>query len=211
MKTTTLLILTCILVSLVAWSADPGFEDWLVYSGERLADGAFWTLFTSLFVHFDLLHLLGNLLFLFVFGRAFEEEAGGSATAAAFFAGGVIAFLGSSFYYGAGVAMVGASGAIFTLAAAAMLVKPLKLSAAFFFIPLGLVAALYFIFNVFAVVLEFGGNVGYVAHVAGFVVGIPFGIAYSKGKWAQNLAIVVLMLVVFAAIIALLQHLLGLW
>lgn len=209
MRKTSFLIVACVLVSLLYWNTQQSLEDWFVYSGEKLAKGAFWTLVTSLFVHFDLRHLIGNIVFLYVFGMAFEGEAGGKATAAAFFIGGVGSLLVSSLYYGPGISMIGASGAIFTLAAAAMLVKPLKTSLFFFFIPLGLVAILYFIFNALAVALGFGGNVGYIAHVAGFMIGIPFGIAYSKGKWAKNLGIVVLMLVAFAAIIILLQSLLS--
>ncbi|MGB9134556.1 MAG: rhomboid family intramembrane serine protease [Candidatus Bathyarchaeia archaeon] len=207
MKKTNILIIACVLVSLLYWLTYPSLEDWLVYSGERLTKGAFWTLITSLFVHFDFRHLIGNMVFLYVFGMAFEGEAGGRVTAAAFFVGGVGSLLVSSFYYGSDISMIGASGAIFTLAAAAMLVKPLKLSIFFLFMPLGVVAVLYFLFNVFAVALGFGGNVGYVAHVAGFLIGVPFGIACSKGKWAKNLGIVVFMLLAFGAISLLLQFL----
>ena len=205
MKKTSVLIGICVLVSLLCWFTDPLFENYLVYSGERAAKGAFWTLITSLFVHFDPSHLIGNMVFLYVFGRAFEEEAGGEVTMVAFFVGGVTAFLAGSFCYGFGVQMIGASAAIFTLAAAAMLVKPLKLSVFFLFIPLGLVAVLYLIFNVFAVLLGFGGNVGYVAHVAGFIIGIPFGIAFSKGKWVKNLGITTLLFIAFIALVLLFQ------
>lgn len=205
MKKTSVLIVICVLVSLLCWFTNPLFENYLVYSGERATSGAFWTLITSLFVHFDPSHLIGNMVFLYVFGRAFEEEAGGKVTMVAFFVGGVSSFLASSFYYGFGVQMIGASAAIFTLAAAAMLVKPLKLSVFFLFIPLGLVAVLYLIFNVFAVVLGFGGNVGYVAHVAGFIIGVPFGVAFSKGKWVKNLGITILLFIAFIALVLLFQ------
>lgn len=209
MKATNALIIICVLSSLLYWFTYPSLEGYLVYSWKRLTDGAFWTPITSLFVHFDFLHLIGNMVFLYVFGRAFEEEAGGKVTAVAFLVGGVGSFWASSFYYGFDVLMIGASGAIFTLAAASMLVKPLRLSLFFLYLPLGLVAILYLVFNVFAVVFDFGGNVGYVAHVAGFVIGVPFGIASSKGKWARNLGITVLMLIAFVAIVLLLQTVLN--
>lgn len=120
---------------------------------------------------------------------------------AAFFVGGVGSFLIGTYYYGYDCTMVGASAAIFTLAAAGMLMKPLKSSVLFFFMPLGLVAILFFIFNLFAVHFSAGGNVGYVAHVAGFLIGIPFGIALSKGEWAKNLGITILLLIAFVAVI----------
>lgn len=209
MKQTSVLIIICVLVSFLYWYVYPTFvENYLIYTGNRLAQGAFWTPITTLFVHFNLAHLVGNMIFLYVFGRVVEREAGAKMTVLAFFVGGVGSLLISSFYYGFNAAMIGASGAIFTLAAAAMLTKPLKSSVFFLFLPLGLVAILYFIFNVFAVMLKFGGNVGYVAHVAGFFIGIPFGIAFSKGKWLKNLGITILMFIAFLAIIYLLQILL---
>lgn len=176
----------------------------MVYSGSRVAQGAFWTPVTTLFVHFGWAHLIGNMVFLFVFGNVVENEAGAKMTLTAFFVGGVGSLIVSSFYYGIDTALIGASGAIFTLAAAAMLTNPMKSSLFFLFIPTGLVAVLYFIFNVFAVIYDFGGNVGYVAHVAGFLIGVPFGVLFSKGKWMKNLGVTILMLVAFLAIIYLL-------
>ena len=204
-----MLIIICLLVSLLYWYAYPTIvENYFIYSGSRAAQGALWTPITTLFVHFDPVHLIGNMLFLYVFGNVVEKEAGAKMTLTAFLAGGIGSVVVSSLYYGLDVAMIGASGAIFTLAAAAMLIKPLKLSLVFLFIPLGLVAILYFVFNVFAVTYGVGGNVGYVAHVAGFLIGIPFGIAFSKGEWAKNLGITLLLLVAFLAIILLIQFLL---
>jgi len=43
--------------------------------------------------------------------------------------------------------------------------------------------------------------VGYMTHVAGFFIGIPFGIAFSKGEWLKNLGITVLLLIAFLVII----------
>lgn len=209
MKGTVTLIVICVLVSLVYWYSYPDIvEEYLIYSGDRAVQGAVWTPITTLFVHADLLHLVGNMLFLYVFGMVVEKEAGARMTLVAFLVGGIGSLIVSSFYYGFETWMIGASGAIFTLAAAAMLIRPLKLSLFFLFIPLGLVAILYFIFNVLAVTYEVGGNVGYVAHVAGFIIGIPFGISFSKGEWAKNLVITMLLLVIFLAIIFAIQVLL---
>jgi len=75
--------------------------------------------------------------------------------------------------------------------------------------PLGLVAILFFILNVLAVSMNLGGNVGYIAHVTGFLLGIPFGIAFSKGKWAKNLSVTILLLIAFLVIIYLIQFFLN--
>lgn len=204
MKDTNKLIIICALVTFFFWAAPP-IADFLVYSGRRLAEGALWTLITALFVHVGWVHLIGNMVFLYVFGNAVESSAGGKMMMTVFFVGGVCSFLIGTFYYGYDCEMVGASAAIFTLAAAGMLVKPLKLSLLFFFMPLGLVAILFFIFNLLAVHFSAGGNVGYAAHVAGFIIGIPFGIALSKGEWVKNLGITILLLIAFIAIVYLIS------
>jgi len=183
----------------------PSVTDFLVYSGSGLADGYLWTLITALFVHVNLLHLIGNMIFLYVFGNAVESSAGGKVMMAVFFVGGVGSFLVGTYYYGYTIIMVGASAAIFALAAAAMLMKPLKSSLLFFFMPLGLVAVLFFIFNLLAVYFSVGGNVGYVGHVAGFLIGIPFGMFLSKGEWVKNLGITLLLLIGFVAVILLIS------
>ena len=192
------------MVTFFFWAVPP-VADFLVYSGRRLAEGAFWTLITALFVHANLVHLIGNMVFLYVFGNAVESSAGGKIMMTVFFVGGVGSFLIGTCLYGYDCGMVGASAAIFTLAAAGMLVKPLKLSLLFFFMPLGLVAILFFIFNLLAVHFSVGGNVGYAAHVAGFLIGIPFGMALSKGEWAKNLGITMLLLIAFVAVISLIR------
>lgn len=202
MRATYTLLIICLLASYFYWYVDQSYvEDNLVYSGDRLLRGALWTPVSTLFIHFDLVHLIGNIVFLYVFGRAVEEEAGANATFTVFLVGGVSSLLISSYYYGFDVHLIGASGAIFTLSAAAMLIKPLKSSALFLFIPLGLVAILYFLFNIAAIRLGLSGNVGYITHVLGFIMGIPFGVAFSKGKWLRNLGITLLLLLVFIAVI----------
>lgn len=199
------------LASVFYWYGDQNYvEAYFVYSGDRLLQGAFWTPISTLFLHFDLMHLIGNIVFLYVFGRAIEEEAGANVTAIAFLVGGIGSLIISSSYYGFEVPMIGASGAIFTLSATAMLIKPLKSSLLFLFVPLGLVAILYFLFNVAAVRSGFGGNIGYLTHVLGFLIGIPFGIAFSEGKWLRNFSITIFLLIIFIVVIYSLNSLLHL-
>ena len=104
-----------------------------------------------------------------------------------------------------GAGMLGASAAIFTVAACVMLVQPLKFSWVFL-APQGLVALIYFIYNLVVVshpslVRGYDPHVAYIAHIIGFVVGIPFGVALSR-QWKKNL---LLTLVVFAVYLTILQ------
>ncbi|MEM2914498.1 MAG: hypothetical protein QXH91_03740, partial [Candidatus Bathyarchaeia archaeon] len=53
-----------------------------------------------------------------------------------------------------------------------------------------------------------GENVAYWSHIIGFIVGIPFGIVWSRGKWVKNLLIVMALLVIYFVLITLLGNLL---
>ncbi|UCD97122.1 MAG: rhomboid family intramembrane serine protease [Candidatus Bathyarchaeota archaeon] len=167
----------------------------LAFSGENLQRGKVWTLLTGLFLHGDPLHLLGNMIFLYVFGNTLEDILNAEKTLSAFFLGGVLSFLVSAFIYDPEVLMIGASAAIFTLAAIAMLVRPLKFSF-FFLMPIGLAAIIYFIYNLAAVYYGYQGNIAYISHVIGFVIGVPLGIGWSR-KWVENLLITLAMLFIY--------------
>lgn len=157
MRKTTLLIISCILVTLLCWTENSA-ADYLSFSVENLRRGYLWVIITALFVHADPLHLIGNMLFLYVFGRTLEGEIGSAKTMLAFFLGGALSFILSAFLYEPDVSMIGASAAIFTLTSIAMIIKPLKFSW-LFLMPLGLVALIYFMYNVLAVIYpSFGGQ-----------------------------------------------------
>jgi membrane associated rhomboid family serine protease len=144
------------------------------------------------------------MLFLFVFGNTLEDEFGADKTLGVFFLGGVLSFIISAFCYGMKTIMIGASAAIFTLMAVVMLTKPLKFSW-LFLMPLGLVAILYLLFNIAAAYYLKDGTVGYLAHVIGFLVGFPFGMAWSRGKWIRNLLITILVLIAYALLLSFLR------
>ena len=201
MRKINLVIIACILVSLVFWFSNPDvILEYLAFSGENLLKGRVWTLITSLFLHGDILHLAGNMLFLYIFGNTIEEELGATKTLGAFFVGGIITFPLSLLFYDAATPLIGASAAIFTLAAIVMLIKPLKLSI-FLFLPQGLVAILYLTYNALAVYSGIEGNVAYVAHIIGFAIGVPFGLAWSK-NWLKNLLISIALLIVYIIVVS---------
>lgn len=184
-----LAIIACVLVSVYYWISGQGeiITQQFAFSTENLLNGKVWTLFTALFLHADILHLAGNMIFLYAFGNALEKEVGAGKTYLAFFAGGILSFLLGARFYQPAVFILGASAAIFTLTATVLLVKPLKLSF-IFFMPLGLVAIIYLIYNVLAVQNGVEGNIAYISHVIGFAIGVPFGIAWTKNL-AKNLLI----------------------
>ena len=213
-----LLILACVGLSLWAWqpSVDPNFLDTnFVFSWNNLLAGRVWTLVTALFLHASPEHLFGNMLFLFVFGNTLEKMVGKDYYLAVFFIGGFTSFLlpPALGIYPPDTGMLGASAAIFTLAACVMLMNPLKFSF-LFMAPQGLVAIAYFLLNVALVydtslIPGYNPQVAYVAHVIGFTVGIPFGISWSK-RWPRNLLITLGMFGIYLAILAILAVFFGL-
>src|SRR3989339_986974 len=67
-----------------------------------------WMLITSMFLHGDLVHLLNNMLALFIFGMILENSIGSKRFLIVYFVSGVFAGLIASFFYNAAL---GASGA----------------------------------------------------------------------------------------------------
>ncbi len=80
-----------------------------------------------------------------------------------------------------------------------MLVKPLRWSW-LLLMPVGLVAILYFLYNAFAVYLHIQSDVAYISHIIGFLIGVPFGVAWSPG-WKKNLLISIGLLVLYVVLL----------
>jgi membrane associated rhomboid family serine protease len=95
-----------------------GQIEWAVLFGPAVADGEWWRLVTSGFVHFDLLHILFNMLILYQVGLVLEPGTGptrfASLYGASLLAGSFGALILSPDAYTGG-----ASGAVFGVAAAA--------------------------------------------------------------------------------------------
>jgi membrane associated rhomboid family serine protease len=206
MRANYLLILACIAATLWAWQQPPAFaEPNLVFSSTNFLHGRPWTLLPALFVHASPLHLFGNMLFLFVFGNTLEKNVGAAKHLMVFFSGGVLAFLLSIPFMPRSAGMLGASAAIFTVAACVMLVSPLKFSW-LFLAPQGLVAIVYFVYNVVVIydpsrIPGYDHTVAYVAHIIGFLIGVPFGIAFSK-HWIKNRLITLVLFGIYLLILS---------
>ncbi|MCZ7401023.1 MAG: rhomboid family intramembrane serine protease [Candidatus Methanoperedens sp.] len=188
MKLTNLLILLCTTFTLYAWNT----PDNLAFSGYALFHGGYYTLLTGLFVHANIVHLAGNMLFLYIFGNILENEVGALRVASVFFTSGVLSFILSIPFY-PNANMVGASAAIFAVMAAVLLVRRPGYSIQFLS-PVGPLALLYFIFNIADI--GSGGNVAYISHVFGFVIGLFFGARWNI-EWKKSLLFTLLLLAVY--------------
>jgi membrane associated rhomboid family serine protease len=148
---------------------------------------------TAMFLHGGWVHLLGNMLFLFVFGNNVEDRLGHVRYLLFFLVCGIAATYAFALTdVDARTTLVGASGAIAGVLGAYLAWYPrarvISLVPFLLFIPVPLPA--WVVLSSWFVIQAFyslgtgvaGGDVAYVSHVAGFAVGFLFGLALGRGK-----------------------------
>jgi len=151
--------------------------------------------FTSMFLHAGLIHLLGNMVFLWVFGNAINDRLGHIGYLAFYLGGGVLAGVGYVLLAGT-APVLGASGAISAVTGAYLVLLPrthvtVMALLLYIFVPFE-ISSLYFlafqfIWNLVASFTTVGGiatdTVAYVAHASGYV----YGIGVAAGLLAARL------------------------
>jgi membrane associated rhomboid family serine protease len=169
-----------------------------------------YTLFTSMFMHASWLHLLGNMLFLFVFGDNVEDVFGHAGYLVFYLFSGVlasVAYIMSIFFAPTigslvGVSQIpdltagvlGASGAISGVLGAYLVLYPKAkiISLVFFFIlpvPAIIFLGFWFVMQWVYGFFDISGGVAYWAHIGGFIVGMTlaliFGLKRKRTKEAR--------------------------
>lgn len=145
------------------------------------------TLVTAVFIHVDWLHLIGNLLFLAIFGLPAERSLGPLRFLLLFVLGGAAANLCTVLLLDVPRSVVvGASGAVSTLIGAYLalfprarlgFVLPLGLFLEFVRTPAALMIGLWAVLQlIFTFVGPGFGAVAWSAHLCGFVLGVGFGL-----------------------------------
>jgi len=152
------------------------------------------TLFTSLFLHADPIHLGGNMLFLYVFGDNVEDTFGHARYTLFYFIAGLLAsfaHIGSLWYFGDLEGLItptiGASGAISGVLGAYLVLYPRARILTLVFLgwvwitalPAFVFLGLWFFYQfLYGTLAPAAGGVAYWAHIGGFVGGLFFG-----GAW----------------------------
>jgi membrane associated rhomboid family serine protease len=146
------------------------------------------TLLSSMFMHGGLLHLGGNMLFLWIFGDNVEHRVGHGLFIAFYVAAGIVASLAQILVDpGSVIPTLGASGAIAGVLGAYLVLFPtnrvLVLLVRFpIWVPaivvIGLWAVLQFVSGFGSLGAEQAGGVAYMAHIGGFVAGVLAGIVF---------------------------------
>ena len=163
-----------------------GAIPWYILRGERL-----WTLITSMFMHADIMHILGNMLYLWVFGDNIEDFLGHKKYIGFYMVGGLAAnfthILSMLFLtvinpapgfipyiiYDLRIPAVGASGAVFALGGVLTVLTP-KLRVYVFPIPVPLPLWIAIIGGF--LIMSLFPNVAWQGHLGGLVSGLIAGL-----------------------------------
>jgi len=128
--------------------------------------GWYYQLFTSMFIHADIAHIIGNMLFLFIFGLRCEEMFSLPEYISIYFLGGLTGNLLSLLLLPLETISVGASGAIFAMFGAAVIYARRSFRQS-------IIGALIYAF--FLLFLSSGVGVNNFAHIGGLVTGLLIG------------------------------------
>lgn len=159
------------------------------------------TLITSMFMHGGLAHILGNMLFLFIFGDNIEDAMGHTRYFFFYVLCGVLsglAFVFSAYLFEENlfIPSLGASGAISAVLGGYIVLFPRKrvyIWVFFFFtiaVPAFLAVGLWFVFQVvdslgaLGRTDQAGGGIAYAAHIGGFIAGLILIKMFVKRKAA---------------------------
>jgi membrane associated rhomboid family serine protease len=146
----------------------------------------------SMFLHAGWLHLLGNMLFLWIFGNNIEDKLGWLAYLGFYLAGGIVATLTQVFADpNSVVPLVGASGAIAAVMGAYLVWFPRTpiLTLVLFVlveVPAGIWLAIWFALQFFT---GPSSGVAYMAHIGGFVFGMVVGLFLRNTLWWKRKAV----------------------
>jgi membrane associated rhomboid family serine protease len=186
------------LVSLIFFFSTGGDSEPWIYRHLWLtpADSLLWTYLTSMFVHAGILHLLGNMIFLFLFGCCVEDIIGRWRFLAFYLAGGLAAELAyialTPDHFASDIPMGGASGAISTCMGMYLLLRAgadIEFKYFYFFlifggagsgdfsVPAWMAISFWFLKDLFWMALGYvyqhrGGGVAFGAHVGGLLAGL---------------------------------------
>lgn len=185
----------------VAWDINTyGMIPLNVMRRERL-----FTLLTSMFMHGGLVHIGGNMLYLYIFGDNVEDRFGHVKYLIIYLFFGIVAGLTHAWFsiqksgYEALMPVIGASGAISGILGAYVLLYPnarivtgvyLGYFGRLIRVPSIFFLGVWFIFQFIQSLIDPSSGVAYWAHIGGFIIGllvaIPFrirGIRRNKNWW----------------------------
>jgi len=176
---TVILIIANVLVYIVLLAGGDPVYNFLGQVGSLFfTQHYYWQLFTSLFVHFDILHILFNMYGLYYFGRLNEVHFSRPEYLAIYFGSGLLGNVVSLFLVAPDVLTGGASGAIFGLVGSYVAIerKAQHMGMALIY------AALIFI-------MSSGPGVNIFAHLFGLIAGLVLGLLFTAAHRPEDYSI----------------------
>jgi membrane associated rhomboid family serine protease len=156
------------------------------------------TLLTAMFMHGSLMHLFGNMLFLWIFGDNVEDDLGHGRFAGFYLLTGVLASVAhvvATFTLGDNpfIPSLGASGAISAVLGGYLVLHPNRRVRVIMLrmlttVPAYVAVGLWFIFQLisaFGVIGEgpqSGGGIAFMAHIGGFIAGVALVKIFAVGS-----------------------------
>jgi len=189
MPITFILIAICIVVFILQILLFPLIENFFAFVPARALVMP-WTFVTAIFLHANLSHLFVNMFVLFMFGIFLEGRLSRNTYLSIFFLAGIfgnIVFM--LLFPGSTTIALGASGAIYGIIGALVVLLPFMVVYVWGLVPMPLlfVAAIWALGDIFGL-FNPASNVGHEAHLAGLVIGLFVGFylrKHSKNKYKQ--------------------------
>jgi membrane associated rhomboid family serine protease len=175
---------------------DSLYGNFMMVPADILAGRNLYTLFTSMFLHADLFHIGGNMLFLYVFGDNVEDSFGHARFLLFYLACGLAADLVHILSLTTPVDLMtptlGASGAISGVMGAYIVLYPRARILAllifrFFYVtpvPAVIFLGFWFALQLLLSFLDVAGGVAYWAHIGGFVAGVAIALLVKSRRSA---------------------------
>lgn len=159
-----------------------------IVAGEELH-----TLFSSMFMHASWMHLIGNMIYLWIFADNIEATIGSAAFLLVYFLGGLAAHAGHIYFYPSETTpMVGASGALSAIMGAYLVMFPRSRIKGYLLVFAVTIPAFIFLAFWFAQQFMSGyaaldqvggqGGVAWWAHIGGFVFGVAAGFYFRATR-----------------------------
>ena len=145
---------------------------------------------SSMFMHGDIMHIFGNMLFLWIFGDNLENLLGHIRYAAFFIVCGIAAAAAQILTdSGSVIPMLGASGAISGVLGGYVLLFPKRTVRALIFnflttVPAFVAIGIWIVYQLIVGYLtpSTGGGVAYAAHIGGFIAGVALIKVFALGR-----------------------------
>ena len=199
--TTTLIVLNVLVFLLELAQGQQFIEEWAFipaqFSDQPGAEAV--TIFSAMFMHGGWMHLIGNMLFLWIFGDNVEDRIGHGKFLVFYLLAGLAAtFAQYTFNPDSGIPNVGASGAIAGVLGAYLVMFPqarvnVLLGRQIVAMPAFIVLGLWIVFQLISGVGTIAytdesadvGGIAYMAHIGGFVAGLAMGLL-GRGLWQSR-------------------------